>query len=367
MDGATRETGPRLVSKSDRTEKATPKKRDEARKRGQVARSQEVNVALSLLAAFGVLAALGAGLVATFSTIMASGLASAGDGPGLTPPDAFTRLMDAVWTILRVTAPFAITGALVGVLASALQVKPGITTEVLKPRFSVINPIKGFPRLFSLRSGVQLVRDVIKVTVIGAVAYVMVSSGMDEIGRLTGAGPGEILSVTAGLVLRIGFAVAAAYVVIAIADLLFQRWQFERDLRMTKDEVKREAKEADISPEVKGQLKRRQRDMATRRMMADVPQADVVITNPTHYAVALRYARALPAPRVVAKGADRVALRIREVATEHGIAIHEDPPLARSLYAAVEVGGYVPEDAFAAVAEVLAYVYRATGREPAAA
>ena len=154
---------------------------------------------------------------------------------------------------------------------------------------------------------------------------------------------------------------------IAVADLMFERWQHERDLRMTKEEVKREAKDADVNPEVKGQLKRRQHEMAVRRMMSAVPDADVVITNPTHFAVALRYARSLPAPQVVAKGADHVAHRIIATARENGVSVVQDPPLARSLYAAAEVGQYIPADAFGAVAEILAHVYRASGRQPAAA
>ena len=167
--------------------------------------------------------------------------------------------------------------------------------------------------------------------------------------------------------MKIGWAIVAVYVLLALADLAYERWQHERDLRMTKDEVRREFKEQDVNPEVKGQLKRRQREMAVRRMMAAVPDADVVITNPTHFAVALRYARALPAPQVVAKGADNVAFRIISVARENGVSVIQDPPLARSLFANAEVGQYIPADAFGAVAEILAHVYRAGGREPAAA
>jgi flagellar biosynthetic protein FlhB len=175
------------------------------------------------------------------------------------------------------------------------------------------------------------------------------------------------MAVVGGLVLKIGFAIVAVYILVAGADFAYERWQHERDIRMTKDEVKREAKEGDVSPEIKGQLKRRQHEMAVRRMMSAVPDADVVITNPTHFAVALRYARALPAPKIVAKGADHVAHRIIASARESGVAVVQDPPLARSLFAAAEVGQYVPAEAFGAVAEILAHVYRASGREPAAA
>jgi flagellar biosynthetic protein FlhB len=195
----------------------------------------------------------------------------------------------------------------------------------------------------------------------------MVKNEMPEFAGLTGAEPGQILGVVGAVILKLGFAVVGVYVVIAIGDFAFERYQHGKDIRMTKDEVKREAKDQDLSPQLRGAIKAKQREMAMARMMAAVPQADVVITNPTHYAVALSYTRDLPAPRVVAKGADHVAARIRETAREHGVTVLEDPPLARSLYAAAEVGDFVPAESFAAVAEILAYVYRITGRTPAAA
>jgi flagellar biosynthetic protein FlhB len=255
----------------------------------------------------------------------------------------------------------------VGVVASVIQVKPKITPEILKPRFSVLNPVSGVKRLFSTRSLVSVVKDVLKVTVTAVIAYVVLRDAIPDLTNLLGAGPGATMAVVGGLVLKIGFAIVAVYILVAGADFAYERWQHERDIRMTKDEVKREAKEGDVSPEIKGQLKRRQHEMAVRRMMSAVPDADVVITNPTHFAVALRYARALPAPKIVAKGADHVAHRIIASARESGVAVVQDPPLARSLFAAAEVGQYVPAEAFGAVAEILAHVYRASGREPAAA
>jgi flagellar biosynthetic protein FlhB len=352
---------------SDRTERATPKRREEARKRGQVARSQEVGNALGLLALFSILAVLGGWLLGSFRELMADGLATAGDGTDLTPSEALGRLTGAFWAGGRLVLPFLIVGGVVALLASIIQVRPRITPQALKPRFSVLNPVNGVKRLFSRRSLVTLIKDLVKVAVIGGVAYWTVSSAIPEIVGLTGAGPGQILAVVGGLVLRLGFAVAGAYLVIAVADALFERWQHEKDLRMTKDEVKREHKDQETSPEVRAALRRRAREMANRRMMAAVPSADVVITNPTHFAVALRYARSLPAPLVVAKGQDRMAFRIMEAARAHGITVLQDPPLARSLFAAVEVGQYVPGESFAAVAEILAYVYRVGGRQPAAA
>jgi len=354
-------------SGADRTEKATPKRRDEARRRGQVARSREVNTGLGVLATFGMLSFAGGWLLTGFTGMMTTSLSRSGTSGDMTVSDGWNALMDAGWDTLRLTAPFAVAGVVVGIVASAIQVKPGVTVEVLKPRFSVLNPISGVKRLFSPRSAVGLVKDLLKVTLTGAVAYVVLKGSIDDLIGLTGAGPGLAMSVIGGIVLKIGFSLAAIYMVIAVADLLFERFQHERDLRMTKEEVKREFKDQDISPEVKGQMKRRQHEMAVRRMMSAVPDADVVITNPTHFAVALRYARALPAPQVVAKGADHVAFRIIATARENGVTVMQDPPLARSLFAAAEVGQFIPADAFGAVAEILAMVYRASGREPAAA
>ena len=352
---------------SDRTEKATPKRREEARKRGQVARSQEVNTTFALLAAFSLLAIVGGSTLAGMRELMTSGLAAAGAASDLTPTEVWRQAMDAGLRAARLVAPYLVVGALVGVVASAVQVRPRITPSVLKPRFSVLNPVSGVKKLVSPRSLVTLVKDLIKVTLIGVLAYVIVRGAMPQIMGLTGRGPGQILSVAGGLVLKLGFAVAGVYVAVAIADAIFERHQHEKGIRMTKDEVRREAREQDISPNVKGAIRQRAREMAMRRMMAALPEADVVVTNPTHFAVALRYARALPAPQVIAKGADLVAFRIMEVAREHGVAVVDNPPLARLLHSAVEVGDYVPAEAFAAAAEILAYVYSLTGREPAAA
>ena len=354
-------------SAGDRTEKATPRRRDESRKRGQVARSREVNTGLGLLATFAMLSFLGGWMLTGLMQVMSTSLGTAGDSGPITTTSGWQLMVDAGWASLRLVAPFAVGGMIIGVVASAIQVKPGITPEVLKPRFSVLNPIQGAKRLLGPRSLVSLVKDLLKVAATGLVAYWVLKDSLPSLTGLMGAGPGQTISVISDLTMRIGFSIVAVYAVIAVGDLLFERWQHEKDLRMTRDEVRREAKEQDVNPEIKGQLKRRQREMAVRRMMSAVPDADVVITNPTHFAVALRYARALPAPRVVAKGADNVAFRIIATAKENGVTVVQDPPLARSLFAAAEVGQFIPADAFGAVAEILAHVYRATGRAPAAA
>lgn len=352
---------------SDKTEKATPKREDESRKRGQVARSQEVNVAIGLLATFSLLAAVGGSTLSSMRELMTHSLSTAGNSPDLTFTEVWNLAMSGTWQSLKMLAPYLLVGGLAGVLASAAQVRPKITPEVLKPRFSVLNPITGFKKFYSPRTAVGLVKDLLKVSIVGVLVYVIVKNELPNFMELTGAEPGQILGVVGAVIVKLGFAVVGLYMVIALGDFVFEKYQHGKDIRMTKDEVKREMKDQNQSPLLRGAIKQKQREMAMSRMMAAVPDADVVITNPTHYAVALAYTSDQPAPRVVAKGADHTAARIRESAREHGVTILEDPPLARSLYAAAEVGDFVPAESFAAVAEILAYVYRITGRKPAAA
>lgn len=354
-----------MASGEDRTEKATPKRRAEARKRGQVARSREWPVGFTYIALFGTLAVSGGWAATQMAHSMSTALSEAGRTGAIGPAQGWEVLMGAGAAIVRIAAPFAIVGTVAAFLANVLQVKPGFTPEVIKPRFSVLNPINGVKTLFSVRSLVYLVRDLIKVAVIGGIAFTVLWTSIPVFLDLMGAGPAKAMATVANLVMRMGWAIIAVYLLIMVLDLLFERWLHEKNMRMTKQEVKREAKEADLPPEVRTQLRRRQREMANRRMMAAVPNADVVITNPTHYAVALRYARSLPAPEVVAKGADKLALRIIETARANDVMVMQNPPLARSLYATAQVGQLIPAEAFGAVAEILAHVYRVTRREPA--
>lgn len=351
----------------ERTEKATPKRREEARERGQVARSQELNTGMSLLGFFVLLAVFGDDTYQQFSGLMVETFVHSGQTGDINPASAWALAMDLTGQTIRMVAPYAAGAFVIALVASVVQVKPQISLKVIQPKFSVLSPKTGIKRLFSIRTLATLIKDILKLTIVGSVTWLVLRGQIDTLIHLMGADPRTTLGMVASLLLKMGLFIGGAYMVMAVADVIYERWQYERDMRMTKDEVKRESKEADISPEVKGQLKRRQREMAMRRMMAAIPDADVVITNPTHYAVALKYARNLPAPQVVAKGQDNIALRIRAAAEEHGVRIVEDPPLARSLHATVEVGQYIPGEAFAAVAEILAAVYRASGKEPAVA
>jgi flagellar biosynthetic protein FlhB len=209
---------------------------------------------------------------------------------------------------------------------------------------------------------IELAKTVFKVVVVGAVGFLVIWPELPTLMHMSEMSTGEMASYTGGLISRLVFAIILILVPLAVADLMLSRKRHTKSLMMSKQEVKEEARQQDIAPEVKSAIKRRARDMARKRMLGDVPTADVIVTNPTHYAVALRYGKDFSAPRVVAKGADLLALRIREIAEEHDISIVENPPLARALYRQVDVGQEIPADYFGAVAEVLAFVYRTSRR-----
>jgi flagellar biosynthetic protein FlhB len=349
------------------TEKATPKRRDEARKKGQVARSMDVNSAVVLVAAFGLLALLAPRMLDQMRTIMADGLTHTSD-PSMASREGIGEL--TVWgirSVVGVLAPIALPLMIAGVVAGLVQSKPTVTLKALKPTWSKVNPIAGLKRMFSPASAFELFKAIAKTAIVGLVAFLAVWPRIPEMAGLVGMPPAAMLSEVAHLVFGVGIRVAGALIVLAIADLAFQKWRHERGLRMTKEEIKQEARQTDLPPEVRSSIRRRQMEQARTRMIADVPTADVVVVNPTHFAVALRYDAKKAAPEVVAKGADLVAKAIREAAATAGVPIMSEPPLARALYREVELGHQIPEAFFAAVAEVLAFVYRTAGRRRNAA
>ena len=352
----------------DRTEKATPKRREDARKEGNVLRSMEINSAFAMLAAFGILGVWGPGMWTRMQDDMVQRLKALGTvgRSEFTINDTMALFIDVIKVMAIVTAPIMVGMLVVGVLASVLQVKPKVTPSVIKPRFSKINPISGFKQRFGPAALFELAKSMLKMFAVGIPAAMVVWNRRGELLSLGDAEPMAAALVTVDIIMSIGFRVAGIYVAIAIIDYLYQRHRFEKNLRMTKHEVKQEMKQQELAPELKAAQRRRQRDMARRRMLADVPTADVVITNPTHYSVALKYDAESGAPKVVAKGVDLLALRIREIADEANVMRVENRPLARELYATVEVGHFIPAELYAAVAEVLAYVYRAEERARAA-
>jgi flagellar biosynthetic protein FlhB len=351
----------------DKTEKAPPKKRREAREKGQVARSQDVNGAAGLLASVLALSAFGPG---TFRRMEEAtiGILDLVKRPEVVDRNGVGELfMTAGGHAFAGAAPIVLVCAIAGVLASVLQVGFKPSTKALKPQFSKLNPMTGFKNLLSPNSAVEAVKSSLKVIIVGAIVAIALFPKLDEMAGLVGMPAQAFLPQLATLVLQIAQRAAIAYVFIAAADFFWQKHRFEKNQRMDKEEVKQEHKQQELPSEIKGAQRRRAMELARARMMDAVPTADVVVTNPTHFSVALRYDSEKPAPIVVAKGTDHLALRIRTEAAAHGVAVVPDPPLARALYASVDIGRMIPEEMFAAVAQLLAYVYKVAGSRRAAA
>lgn len=342
----------------ERTQEPTPRRREQARQRGQVAKSQDLSAAIVLAGGLLVLNLFGAGLVNRMLATMRDHLARAHD-PEMTLNGARGVLNDTLADTAAVLVPLLAAVALVAAIGTLIQVGPVFSVHPLKPELQKISPLRGFRRIFSARSLARLAINLLKVALVGAVAYVTFRGDLDRLLNLVGAGAAEVASTGVALAFKLALRVCLALLILGLADYGIQRRQHERGLRMTRHELREEFKEMEGDPHARARRRRIQRQLALQRMMHDVPRADVVITNPTELAIALKYdAETMEAPRVVAKGAGYVARRIRELAILHGIPMVERRPLAQALYRAVEIGNEVPADLYRAVAEVLAYVYQ---------
>jgi flagellar biosynthetic protein FlhB len=272
-------------------------------------------------------------------------------------------LMSGGKTIATVVGPIAGTCLVVGVIANLAQVKWKPSLKILKPDPKRMSPLNGAKNLFGPRMLFETGKNLLKISAVGAITTFAIIPQLTGLAALTGMSPAALLPYLAKMALSIAQRAAGAYAVIAIIDYLYQRRKHEKGLKMDKQEVKEEAKQHSAPPEVRSAIRKRQLQAARARMMSAVPQADVVVTNPTHFAVALAYDGSKTAPEVIAKGQDLVAAQIRRVAEENHVPVVSDPPLARSLHATVEVGEQIPEELFAAVAQLLAFVYRVAGRK----
>jgi flagellar biosynthetic protein FlhB len=349
------------ASAGEKTEKATPKKRDDARKKGTVAKSTDVNGAVVLLAGLGILAALAPMALDRMQNSMRHLLTLIAT-PSVVSNDGLSSLFGELGMVLGiVVGPIAGACLLAGVAASIAQVKWKPSAGAIKPDPKKLNPISGAKNIFGKRSLFEAAKSIAKVSVVGFVVWSIVTPQLDDLAALVGMPPMMLVAELSRQILAMSFKAALAYVVIAAADYAYQKYSTEKQLKMTKDEVKQEYKQQEASAEVRGARKRRQMEGARARMMQDVPEADVVVTNPTHYAVALKYDAERAAPIVVAKGKDIIAAKIRRIAAESGVPVIPDPPLARSLHASVEVGHMIPEELYQAVAQLLAFVYRTAG------
>jgi flagellar biosynthetic protein FlhB len=346
----------------DRTEKATGKKRADARRKGQVAQSREVSSVMILMTSLGIFYFAGSWMLWNLSELISGVYQNIATLRLKDVNDAGAFSLEILYRFLTVLLPFLLPIAIVGFIANVMQVGLKISTEAMALKLIKLNPISGMKRLASLKSLVELGKSIIKILFIGSIAYILVKSDMPKFPALIHQEVGQILTFIARVALKICFFVCLAMVILAILDYIFQRWQYEQDLKMTKQEVKDERKQSYGDPQVKSRIRAVQMELARHRMMEAVPQADVVITNPTHLAIALKFdAREMIAPRVLAKGSGHVAHRIREIAVANQIPLIEEKPLARALYKMVEIGDYIPAELYRAVAEVLAYVYRLKG------
>jgi flagellar biosynthesis protein FlhB len=347
----------------DRTEKATPKRQDEARKKGQVAKSADLNGAVVVLAGLLALSAFGPMIFHQLRDSMHQTLAliatpRALEGPGL------MRLFGAgMKTVAVAVAPIAAVCAVAGIGVNVAQVRLRFAGEALKPDPKRINPFQGAKNIFGPQAVFEGGKSIAKVAAVGGIAALAVFPKLQDLAALVGMPPTEFLPMLSKTVLAIAQRAAVAYLAIGLADYLWQRHRHQKQLKMTKQEVKDEFKQHGLPPEVRAALRRRQAQAARARRMAAVPGADVVVTNPTHVAVALLYDGSKPAPEVVAKGQDLIAMQIRRVAEENDVPVISDPPLARSINSTVEVGQQIPEDLFQGVAQLLAFVYRTAGRK----
>ncbi len=346
----------------DKTEKATPKRRTEARRKGQVARSADLNGSIVLLAALGALAAFGPSIAGGLEGAMKESLARIAHPDQVSAAGLGTLLSAAGLAVLVAVAPVALACLLTGLTVNVAQVGFRISPEGLRPDPKRLNPIQGAKNIFGTNALVEAVKSSGKVAIVGAIAALALLPNLTSLASMVGIEPPALGEEIASRAATIAWMAAAAYLLIAFADVFWQRHRLDKQLRMDKEEVKREQKEESISPELRSALRRRQTQMSRGRMMAAVLGADVVVANPTHFAAALSYDGSRPAPVLVAKGQDLIALEIRRVAEANGVPVVENPPLARTLFKTVALEAEIPEHLYRAIAELLAFVYRTSRR-----
>ncbi|MCH7703698.1 MAG: flagellar biosynthesis protein FlhB [Planctomycetes bacterium] len=346
----------------EKTEPPTARRRTEARNNGQVARSQDLVAAALMLAGFLALYALGPRLWGTLLAVTTTALAPI---EGRHEDAVLPFAMGAAVSVFKELVPFLLILMATATFVLFIQVGPLLTLKPITPSLSKLNPLKGIARLFSLRSLVQALTNVAKLLLIGTVAYVTIRHAIEEVVFAQALSFGDVFRLGAALVFRLAMALAVAMLILALLDYAYQRYQHTRDMRMTKEEVKDELRSMEGDPAVKRKRRQIQLQMAMQRIGSAVPEADVVVTNPTHLAIAIRYEHdTMTAPRVVAKGADHLALRIRQIAEASGVPIVERKSLVRMMYDVVEVGETIPERFYQAIAEILAYVYELAGGGP---
>ncbi|RDW17820.1 flagellar biosynthesis protein FlhB [Oceanobacillus chungangensis] len=342
----------------EKTEKATPKKRQDERKKGKVAKSQDVNAAILLLSCLVTLILFSNYILGHMTTLYEQFFTNYIDQE-VTVSSVMQTFLITVFELMKMVAPIFIIAIIAALASNFLQIGFLFTTESLKFDLKRIDPIQGAKRIFSIRALVELLKSLLKIVCIGAITFFIIWIYKDEMLMTAFTTAENALSFFGTVTTTMGISATIALLFLAILDYAYQRFDYEKNLRMSKQDIKDEYKNMEGDPLIKSKIKEKQRQAATRRMMSEVPNADVVITNPTHYAIAIKYdEQKASAPYVIALGVDQTALKIKEIAKEHDVVMIENRPLARALYKAVEIGDVIPEEFYKAVAEILAYVYR---------
>jgi flagellar biosynthesis protein FlhB len=342
----------------EKTEEASPKRIEKAREEGNVPRSRELATCAVLFAAGLGLLMMGSNLNQALKDSMTSGL-SFERALAFEPTLLLMKISGMISALLFAFTPFALILIAVAIASPILIGGWVFSNKAYLPQFSRLNPIQGLSNLISKNAAVELIKAMVKAILVAFVAYIVITKDMEPILSLSLMSVESSVSQVGHIMLMGFISIVSVLVFIAAIDVPYQLYQYANKLKMTKEEVRQESKESEGNPEIKARIRQQQREMAKRRMMSEIPKADVVITNPTHYAVAIQYQNeGMSAPIVVAKGADLVALKIREIAAEHKIVTMEAPKLARALYAHTELGQEIPEALYSAVAEVLAYVFQ---------
>lgn len=347
----------------EKTEPATAKKLKDAREEGKVAKSKELNSAMDLIALFLILkifiSYVSNGFLEEFSAVYSKIPEVAMIGAKEMSSNTVMQVLRmSMWDSIKIMIPFLVIGLVVAVLVSLVQVGWQISTKPMQPKLDKFNPINGFKRMFSKEAVFELIKSILKIVLISYVAYSCIKDEQDNLFILYEIPLSQAILLCGSIIIDTGLKISLVYLVIGIADWAYQKHKFNEDMKMTKQEVRDEFKNTEGNPEIKSRQRQRMREVSQRRMMQDIPNADVVITNPTHLSVAIAYDNEkAKAPIVLAKGEDYLAMKIREAAKEHNVEIVENKPLARTLYATVAVGEEIPPELYQAVAEVLAMVY----------
>lgn len=347
---------------SQKTEEPTSKKLEEARKKGQVPLSREINNWLMLLAGTIFIVFLAGPMFVDLSNLMRDFIEKAHQMPSL-PGGMRILLGDTFLNVLSIMLIPLLFFMITAIAGPLLQVGPLFTTETMKPKLEKISVIKGFGRLFSMKALMEFFKGVLKIAVIALVGFILIYPFYGTIDHVVGLPLPIFMYELKELILRMMIGILIVTLIIAVIDMVFQRQQHHKQMRMTRQEVKDEYRQAEGDPQIRAKLRQLRGDRARQRMIQAVPEADVVITNPTHFAVALKYdPEVMDAPKCVAKGQDNIALRIREIAKENDVIIYENPPLARSLFDVIDVDQTIPPEQYKAVAEVISFVFKQKGR-----